>query len=226
VVKIDLKDFFPTVTFRRARGVFRRAGYRDQIATLLALLCTEAPREIVEHDGKKYFVALGPRCLPQGAPTSPGLTNTLCLRLDRRLTGLARRLGWRYTRYADDLTFSLPDGHKGKPRLGTLLGSVARIASAEGFRVHPKKTRVARKGAQQRVTGLVVNGAGAPRVTRDLKRQIRAALHNASKGKPLKEGETIDRLAGYAAYIHMTDPTLGAKLLAQIEAIRGKGEGK
>ncbi|MGB1277168.1 MAG: reverse transcriptase family protein, partial [Nannocystaceae bacterium] len=90
VVKVDLKDFFPTVTVSRVKGVFRKAGYREQVATLLALLCTEAPREIVEHDGEKYFVALGPRCLPQGAPTSPALTNTLCLRLDRRLSGLAR----------------------------------------------------------------------------------------------------------------------------------------
>ena len=135
-----LKDFFPTVTLPRVKGVFRKAGYREQVATLLALLCTESPREIVEHDGKTYYVALGPRCLPQGAPTSPALTNTLCLRLDRRLSGLATKLGWRYTRYADDLTFSLPADHQGQPRLGTLLGSVRRIVEAEGFAIHPDKT--------------------------------------------------------------------------------------
>jgi hypothetical protein len=222
VLKVDLKDFFPTVTLRRVKGIFRRAGYRDQIATLMALICTEAPREIVEHEGRQYFVALGPRCLPQGAPTSPGLTNTLCQRLDRRLTGLAKRLGWRYTRYADDLTFSLPDGHKDKPKLGVLLGSIGRIANDEGFHVHPDKTHVARKGSRQKVTGLVVNGSGAPRVPRALKRQIRAAIHNASHGKPLEEGETVARLAGYAAYIHMTDPKLGAKLLQQLAALDAK----
>jgi hypothetical protein len=221
VLRVDLKDFFPTITFRRAKGIFRRAGYRDQVATLLALVCTEAPREIVEHEGRQYFVALGPRCLPQGAPTSPGLTNTLCLRLDRRLTGLAGKLGWRYTRYADDLTFSLPATHQGKPRLGLLLGSIGRVAADEGFRVHPDKTHVARDGGRQKVTGLVVNGAGAPRVPRALKRQIRAAIHNLARGKPLKEGETPSMLAGYAAYVYMTDPVLGAKLLKQIEAIEG-----
>src|SRR6185369_4982445 len=146
ILKVDLKDFFPTITFRRAKGIFRKAGYRDQVATLMALICTEAPREIVERDGKTYYVALGPRCLPQGAPTSPAITNTLCLRLDRRLTALAAKLGWRYTRYADDLTFSLPDAHQGKPKLGLLLGSIGRIAADEGFRVHPDKTHVARKG--------------------------------------------------------------------------------
>jgi len=221
VLKVDLKDFFPTVTFRRAKGIFRRAGYRDQIATLLALVCTEAPREIIEHEGQSYFVALGPRCLPQGAPTSPGLTNTLCLRLDRRLTGLAHKLGWRYTRYADDLTFSLPAAHQGKPRLGLLLGSIGRVAADEGFQVHPDKTHVARSGGRQKVTGLVVNGEGGPRVPRALKRQLRAAIHNLSRGKPLHEGETPARLAGFAAYVYMTDPALGAKLLKQLAAIEG-----
>lgn len=219
VLKVDLKDFFPTVTMRRAKGMFRKAGYRDPIATLLALLCTEAPREIVEQDGKKYFVALGPRCLPQGAPTSPAITNTICQRLDRRLRGLATKLGWRYTRYADDLTFSLPEGHKGAPKLGLLLGSVGRIAVDEGFQVRPDKTRVARSGGRQRVTGLVVNGAGSPRVPRVLKRQIRAAIHNLGRGKPLKEGDTLARIAGYAAYIFMTDPALGGKLLKQLSAV-------
>src|SRR5437764_1467179 len=151
VLKMDVREFFPTVTWRRVKGVFRRAGYREQIATLLALLCTEAPREVVEFEGKKYYVSLGPRCLPQGAPTSPALTNALCLRLDRRLAGLARKLGWRYTRYADDMTFSLPADHTGPPQLGALLGCVRRVVQAEGFAVNDEKTRVHRTGGRQSV---------------------------------------------------------------------------
>ncbi len=145
VVKMDVKDFFPTVTLSRVRGIFRKAGYRKQVATLLALLCTESPREVTELDGQTYYVALGPRCLPQGAPTSPALTNTLCLRLDRRLTGLAKKLGWRYTRYADDLTFSLPESHTGKPRLGSLLGLVKRVVEAEGFNQRQRQAARAAK---------------------------------------------------------------------------------
>ena len=217
VMKMDIQDFFPTVTVRRVKGIFRKAGYREQVATLLALLCTEAPREVVELEGKTYYVSLGPRCLPQGAPTSPALTNTLCLRLDRRLTGLAKRLGWRYTRYADDLTFSLPAGQTSAPKTGALMGLVERIVGAEGFRLHPDKTRLHRAGGRQQVTGLVVNGNGTPRVPRALRRQLRAAAHNLHKGKPLKEGETIERLTGYAAYIYMTDPKLGAKLFAVLQ---------
>lgn len=218
VVKLDIRGFFPTVTLPRVRGVFRRAGYRDQLATLLALLCTEAPREVVEQNGQTYYIALGPRCLPQGAPTSPALTNALCLRLDRRLTGLAHQLGWRYTRYADDMTFSLPAGHTGAPRLGTLLGIVQRIVEEEGFRLHPDKTHVARASSRQKVTGLVVNGDGVPRVSRKLRRELRAAAHRLKHGKPLKEGESLARLAGYAAYIHMSDPQRGAALLAAFKS--------
>jgi len=226
VVKVDLKDFFPTVTLPRVKGIFRRAGYREQIATLLALLCTEAPREVVEIKGKTHFIALGPRSLPQGAPTSPGLTNTLCLRLDRRLTGLAAKLGWRYTRYADDLTFSLPvrkDRDKQPPRTGSLLGGIAKIAAAEGFAVHPNKTRIARSGGRQQITGLTVNGDGPPRVPRALRRQVRAALHNLRQGKPLQEGETLSRLAGYIAFIQMTDAKLGKKLRAELAAVSSLG---
>ena len=223
VVKVDIKDFFPTVTFPRVKGVFRKAGYREEVATLLALLCTEAPREVVEYDGKPLYVALGPRCLPQGAATSPALTNTLGLSMDRRLAGLARKLGWRYTRYADDLTFSLPSGHQGPPRVGTLLGSIRRVVEAEGFRVHPDKTAVARPGGRQRITGLVVNGAAPPRVPRDFRRRLRAAIHNRLRGKPGPAGESLSTLIGWAAYIHMTDPERGQRYLADLARLDESG---
>ena len=216
VVKVDIKDFFPTVTFPRVKGVFRKAGYREEVATLLAMICTESPREIVELEGKTYYVALGPRCLPQGAPTSPALTNTLGLRLDRRLSGLAKKLGWRYTRYADDLTFSLPQLHQGPPRVGTLLGSIRRIVEDEGFAIHPEKTGVRRRGGRQSITGLVVNG-GSPRSPRDFRRKLRAAIHNRANGKTAPDGETLSTLVGMAAYVYMSDPKRGEGFL---EALR------
>lgn len=218
LIKLDIKEFFPTISWRRVKGVFRKAGYREQIATLLALLCTEAPREIVEKQGKKYFVAMGARCLPQGAPTSPALTNALCLRLDKRLTGIANKFGWRYSRYADDMAFSLPVGHKGEPNITTVLGSIQRVIGEEGFDLNRAKTHIVRRGAVQEVTGLVVNNNGVPRVKRETKRQMRAALHNLKTGKGLKEGESINRLKGYAAYIAMTEKELGMQLLREFNA--------
>ena len=226
VIRVDLKDFFPTITFRRVKGVYRKAGYREQIATLLALLSTEPPRKELIDEGKKYYISLGPRCLPQGAPTSPALTNIICMRLDRRLTGLAQKFGWRYSRYADDLTFSLPENMDGKPGIGRLLGGINEIVKDEGFQVHRKKTKVSRRGGRQAVTGLVVNGPAAPRVPRKLKREIRAAIHNSEKGKSFKPGDDYHRIKGYAAYIYMTDPILGAKLLQQLKALAPENDTK
>ena len=218
LVKLDIENFFPSISWKRVKGVFRKAGYPEQIATLLALLCTEAPREIVQDNGKTYYVALAERCLPQGAPTSPALTNALCLRLDRRITGFADKTGWRYTRYADDLTFSFAADNSQEADISRLLGTVKRILGEEGFNVNVKKTHVIRQHQAQQVTGLIVNGTQAPRVSRNLKRQMRAALHNLQQGKGLKEGESLNRLKGYAAYIAMTERELGKTMLAQLAA--------
>ena len=88
------------------KGKFLGLGYPEAVATVLALICTEPDVDEVELDGQRLYVARGPRRLPQGAPTSPALTNLICWRLDRRLSGLAAKLGFTYTRYADDMTFS------------------------------------------------------------------------------------------------------------------------
>ncbi|HEX8438325.1 reverse transcriptase family protein [Archangium sp.] len=224
VVKMDIKDFFPSVTWPRVKGVLRKGGLPENTATLLALMATEAPREVVQFRGKTLYVAKGPRALPQGAPTSPGITNALCLRLDKRLSALSRRLGFTYTRYADDLTFSWRKS-KTKPEapVAVLIARVERVLEAEGFRVHPDKTRVMKPGNRQVVTGLVVNEAakGQPgaRVPREVVRQLRAALHNREKGKPGKEGETLEQLKGMAAFIHMTDPAKGRAFLERLAAL-------
>ncbi len=225
VLKVDIKDFFPTITLPRVKGLFRKAGYREQVATLLALICTESPREIVQVEGKPHYVALGPRCLPQGAPTSPAITNALSLRLDRRLSGLARKQGWRYTRYADDLTFSLPSNHQGPISLRPMLGGIRAIVESEGFELNPDKTTVARRGGRQAITGLVVNHSGSlgPRVPREFRRKLRAAIHNRKAGKPGVEGESLSHLVGMAAYIYMSDRAEGEKYLADLDSLLAGG---
>ncbi len=225
IIKFDIRHFYPTVTWRRVKGLFRKGGYGEQVATVLALLCTEAPRELLELDGKPYHVASGPRALPQGAPTSPALSNTVCLRLDCRLSGLTQKLGFRYTRYADDLTFSWHALEP--PPLGRLLRGVHLILKAEGFIPHPDKTRVLRHGRRQTVTGLVVNAAppdcSPARIPRNKIRELRAALHNRLNGKPGKEGESLAQLRGWVAYLHMTDPEKAKPFLAQLKQLEARG---
>lgn len=216
VVKLDIRGFYPTVTTRRVKGLLRRAGLGEQVATLMALLATEAPREEVVRDGKTYHVAIAPRSLPQGAPTSPSITNALCMRLDCRLSGLARKLGCRYTRYADDLTFSWHGTQASD--IGALLRAVAQIVHAEGFAIHAAKTRVMRKGARQKVTGLIVNEApGRPpaRVPRKTIRDLRSAIYNREQGRPGK-GESLEQLHGMAAFVMMTDRERGAAFMERI----------
>jgi hypothetical protein len=245
LIKLDVKDFFPSVSWRRVKGVFRHAGYPEQIATLLALLCTESPRQVVQQEGVTYYVALGDRALPQGAPTSPALTNIVCLNLDRRLTGLAEKLGLRYSRYADDLTFSVPAIDDAQPKsstkatastvkkqadmqhnkmIGQLLGSVHKILREEGFALNNDKTRVIRKGSQQQVTGMVVNGQGVPRVSRQIKKMLRAAVHNLEAGGQLRADETFNTLSGYAAWIASAEPELGHIYLDRIERLQVQQE--
>jgi len=219
VVKLDIRGFYPTITWRRVKGLLRRAGLGEQVATLIALLVTESPREEVITHGKTYYVATGPRSLPQGAPTSPSITNALCLRLDARLTGLANKLGARYTRYADDLTFSW---HGSAPTdVGNLMHAVASIVKAEGFTIHPNKTRVMRSGSRQQVTGLVVNQAPnrpPARVPRKRIRDLESAIYNREHGRPGK-GETLEHLKGLAAFVMMTDRGKGLALMERIEKL-------
>lgn len=227
VINMDLKDFFPTLTFPRVKGIFRAIGYLEGIATLFALICTEAPRvtrKIKNSYGTDSFVhiATGPRCLPQGSPASPMLTNIACLRLDRRLSGLANKYGFRYTRYADDLTFSFPEGTRSiEP--DHLITCVSQIVKAEGFQIHPDKTSIQGKGKRQEVTGLVVNGDGHPRVSREVRRMLKAAIHNQEQGKSFHEDESVEVLLGYASYIFSANPTEGRekieKLLRLVEPI-------
>jgi RNA-directed DNA polymerase len=225
VVNLDLKDFFPSVGFRRVRSVFRRAGYSPAVATILALLCTESPRRAVVYDGTTYHVATAPRGLPQGASTSPGLSNLVARRFDRRLAGLAKKLGATYTRYADDITFSGDDALN--PKVGYLMARVRHIAEAEGFAVNEAKSRVLRRNAAQVVTGLVVNDR--PGVPRDEVRRLRAILHRAkSEGLEAqnRQGHPNFRawLQGKIAYVSMARPEVGGQLLSELESLEDAGK--
>jgi len=221
VVNLDLEGFFPSIGFARVRHVFRQLGYSGAVATLVALLCTECPRRRVVYAGTPYFVATVPRGLPQGACTSPALSNQVARRLDRRLTGLAAKLELTYTRYADDLTFSAAPGFR--DRVGYLIARVRHIAENEGFAVNPKKTRVKRPESRQEVTGLVVNTG--PAVPRDVVRRVRAILHRAKReglAAQNRQGHPNFRawVEGMIAYIAMVKPEVGARLRTALNEAR------
>lgn len=214
VVRFDLKDFFPSISFRRVRGYFERLGFNPGIATILGLMCTDAPRVKVDLAGETRFVAMGERSLPQGACTSPALANLIAARLDARLMGLCRALGtkWVYTRYADDLTFSCVDA---EADVGRLLKAVERVVEDEDFQLNRRKTAVMRAPSRQVVTGLLVGDA--IRLSRRDLRRLRAFLHRCDRDGVEKTSLDIgkDALAvarGHLAYVTMVMPDYAARL--------------
>jgi retron-type reverse transcriptase len=204
VIRLDITDFFPTITRKRVKGMFASFGYSEGVAAILALLTTDLPRD------RRQDAA--DACLPQGACTSPAISNIICSRLDARLSGLARAHGFTYTRYADDMTFSHPDADA---QAGRLISSAAHILGAEGFTPNPAKARVTRAHHRQIVTGLLVNnGVTIPRS--DLRR-FRAILHSAERDGFEHASQTLgkdvrDYARGYLAYIQMVDPAKAARI--------------
>ncbi len=221
-VNLDLKDFFPSIGFRRVRHAFRRVGYSGAVSTVLALLCTECPRQPVTFNGEHYEVATGPLELPQGAPTSPALSNLVARNLDKRLSGFARKLGLNFTRYADDLTFSGP--MELAERIGYILAKVRHVTAEEGFTVNETKTRVMRRGRTMEVTGVIVNDKAS--VDRERLRRLRAILHRAkTEGLDAQNREKLPHfrawLQGMIAFVCMIRPDAGAKLKAAFDAVAG-----
>ncbi|AKE59600.1 reverse transcriptase family protein [Citrobacter farmeri] len=219
VVNLDMENFFPTVNYRRVKGVFRQLGYSEQIATELALLTTEPEAEQVVLDGENWFVQQGERFLPQGAPSSPALSNIICRRLDSRMHGMANKLGFTYTRYADDMTFSCADK---SANVQQLLWRCKQIVQDEGFRLHSEKTRVMRKPQKQEVTGIVVNEK--PSLDRKTLKRFRALLFQIAKdgieGKRWGAGELMASLEGYANFVAQVAPDKGIPLQKQVTDLK------
>lgn len=150
VYNLDLKDFFHSFDRNRVKLGFMNKPFnlskeREPLAFLLASLCTHS----FEIEGEIKTV------LPQGSPTSPTITNILCVNLDRRLNGLANRFGAVYSRYADDITFSSPHNIYKNEDFNKELKRI--IEEDQKLFINPKKTRLQRAGFRQETTGLIVN---------------------------------------------------------------------
>ena len=153
VICMDLKDFFPSINWFQVYVVFADIGYRKDVAGMLAHLCT-----------------LGGK-LPQGAPTSPMLSNIVMLSADRLISRFCESKGIAYSRYADDLTFSMDM----KVDYGRLMGYVRTVIKNAGFKINDKKTKVFHRNHSQTVTGIVVNDY--LQVSRSYRKKIRQEMY-------------------------------------------------
>ncbi|WHT18787.1 reverse transcriptase family protein [Crossiella sp. CA-258035] len=222
VARFDLAGFFTSITAARLRAYFCHLGYPGNVAAALTgLLTTVTPAEVLRDapPGAERHRLATPH-LPQGAPSSPAIANALAARLDRRLAGLAERIGAAFTRYADDLAFS------GDLPLDRLRDGVRRIATDEGFRLHPGKTRIAAAHQRQRLAGLVVNHRPAvPRADYD---QLRAVLHNCARTGPAAQNhgghpDFRAHLLGRIGWVAATHPVRAARLRALFDDIDWSG---
>ena len=196
VLGIDIKDFFPSITRNRVVGLLKSIGYKKEIAYSLGEICTFNKR------------------LPQGAPTSPMLSNLIALNIDIKLSQFCKKRNLNYSRYADDITIS---GGKHLPKHKTL---IFRMIEDEGFSINWDKVRLHDKGSSQRVTGLIVNDGVS--LGRKKKKKLRAIVHNILKNGPEIENREDnpyfkETIFGELSFAKMVDPDFANPLIEKLK---------
>lgn len=227
VIAADIEDFFPSIPAGRVYGLFRCLGYAPAVARHLTGLVTtvtlaEVFRDLALNERPAFAVrqAFTTPHLPQGAPTSPTLANLVAYRLDVRLAGLARRFGFAYTRYADDLAFS--GDTLGVGQRAAFVSALNAIAVDEGFALHPDKTRFMPTAGAQRLLGLSINAhINLPRQVFD---RLKAILTNCARHGPAsqnREGHAHFQahLDGRVQWVEHINRARGAKLRAIFQRI-------
>lgn len=187
VLNLDLEDFFDSVHFGRVRGFFiKNNSFKctENIATILAQLTC--------YNGK----------LPQGAPSSPVLTNLICNIMDFHILKIAKKYKLNYTRYADDMTFSTNDKYF-LELYNQFIIDITTEVNKSGFKINDRKTRLQYKDSRQEVTGIIVNKSLS--VPNEYYKTTRAMAHSLYKnGYYLLNGQegTMNQLDGRLMFIN------------------------
>lgn len=241
ILRIDIQSFFESVSERQVYHAFRALGYNALLSFEMARICTRVIPSNPEKQHRREIQArwqekrsardVGPYPttqighLPQGAPTSPMLSNLIAAPIDKQIQAVADSHGAVYTRYADDLALSFSSGPK--ERIEQILTTLRRILGEHGFALNRKKTRILGPGARKIVTGLLVNSA-SPRLPRGFKVHLSAALYqlenrgiadcaNWMRSKhPLSY---LDHLGGLIQFAHSVEPEFAKEMFARIEAV-------
>ena len=202
LINVDLKNFFHTVELDRVNNYFRSLGYEEEVVKTLTALCTYKSR------------------LPQGAPTSPMLSNIIASKMDEMMLEYCKKRRIIYTRYADDLTFSADYDVEVPP-----IEDIYKIVYLNGFKVNRMKTKIRYKGCKQEVTGLTVtNGV---HVSQRYKKEILRELHFCKKFGVYEHYQHLnttkglykDWLRGKIMFVRQIDPACGNKMLEQFNEL-------
>jgi RNA-directed DNA polymerase len=237
LIKLDISGFFGSISEIQVYRVFRQAGYTPLVSLELARLCTHAPfmsrryrdrPEWLVHSHRSWpmYQRPGLGFLPQGAPTSPMLSNLIMRETDKCIANLAAHAGLTYTRYSDDITFSTTGVFNRAKAMKVVLDTTA-ILRRIGLQINTKKTRIVPPGARKVVLGLLVDGP-QPRLTREFRDRLRQHLHYLEKLGPEAHRATrgFDTVAGLYRHIRglidyaqSVDPTFAGVMRTKFNAV-------
>lgn len=193
VLKLDLKNFYPSIKREKVYYAFLNIGYNADISNLLTNIC------VVDDE------------LPQGAVTSPYLANLICRKLDLRIAGYCNKRNIVYTRYADDLVFSCDD----RELLRKIYGMVKKIVEDEGFCLNQKKTVFMTPKSHKEVLGVTINDS-LIKAPKEIKRSIRAMIHY----EVVTGDYTMnDKIRGYVAYIDSIEKNYKDKCISYLQKL-------
>ncbi|MFV2014465.1 MAG: reverse transcriptase family protein, partial [Candidatus Heimdallarchaeota archaeon] len=205
IINIDIQNFFPSTNFYKIRSIFRGFGYSGEISTVLALLTTKQDSRSVKIGEIQYHSFSQNRYLPQGACTSPVLSNLAMIKIDNQLIKRSIELGYKFSRYVDDLTFST---NRPVSNVKSLLYMAKKTLEYHGYVANPNKTKILGKNNSQNVTGLVIN-SGKSNIPRSWRKKLRAAVHQFQYIKDETEKSTeLLRLMGCINYLRVSHSKL------------------
>lgn len=229
ILKIDLLRFYDSINEKRVFGLFKSLGYHTNLSVSLAKICTIVPDDTFLSSFKKSEQHLkqkisedGLGVVPQGAPSSPKISNLIAIKLDNRLQKLADKHGLNYTRYADDLTFSGTI-----ETLSRIKKVVYRIIKDENLYPNYSKTKILKRGNPFFVTGLSVHNNSVT-VPKKKKLEIEHHLHHCIKNgvqhhlttSKITNRNFKDWLLGNIAFVNGVEKELGEKYFKQFNEIQ------
>ena len=239
LIKLDIVNFFETISEIQVFKVFNSLGYQPLVSFELARLCTIAspehsPRKLYKNwwATKKYKaiteydqILLG--YLPQGAPSSPLLSNLVMRECDVKVASIAKKYNLKFTRYSDDIILSTRSSEFSRKIAKEVIKEVNHILSKQGYLPHFKKTKIIPVGAKKIVLGINVDGP-VPRLQKEYKDRIKQHLYYLKKVGPVDHVLTrgFDSIWGFKAhlrgmidYANMIEPNYAKDRLDEFNAI-------
>lgn len=208
LIKIDIRDFFPSINFKHVYKQFRFFGYGKNVAKYLSLLCVD-----------------GDLKLPQGAPTSPTISNIICIHLDSRIGGFCKKLNLAYTRYADDITIS-SKRRLNKQEIYSCKNFIYKVLRNLDFEPNDDKFKCFYNGKKLEVTGIVVNNklSVPKKKIREIENAIRYidkyGLEDHVRHINVEKNNYVGHLFGLANYIKMIDKEKGIVYLEKLNKLK------